>query len=83
MAIAELPKLNKRQYLFAEDEVIYPESDGMPMAESTTQYHDLTTIKGNAEILFADDPDVFVAGDLFWYPVEGNNAIRTASPFYC
>ena len=48
------------------------------MAESTTQYHYLTTIKGNAEILFADDPDVFIAGDLFWYPVEGNNAIRTA-----
>jgi Uma2 family endonuclease len=30
------------------------------------------------EILFANDPDVFVAGDLLWYPVEGNNTIRRA-----
>ncbi|WP_373508574.1 Uma2 family endonuclease [Thiocapsa sp.] len=26
-------------------------------------------IKENLEILFADRPDVFIAGDLLWYPV--------------
>jgi hypothetical protein len=39
------------------------------MAENTEQYEWLVKIKENLEILFADDPDVFVAGDLLWYPV--------------
>ncbi|MGK7890804.1 MAG: Uma2 family endonuclease, partial [Leptolyngbyaceae cyanobacterium] len=30
------------------------------------------------EILFADQPDVFVAGDLLWYPVQGDNTTRQA-----
>lgn len=30
------------------------------------------------EALFADNPDVFVAGDLLWYPVEGDPATRVA-----
>jgi hypothetical protein len=29
-------------------------------------------------LLFAADPNVFVAGDLLWYPVEGDNTIRNA-----
>jgi Uma2 family endonuclease len=28
--------------------------------------------------MYADVPDVFVAGDLLWYPVEGNNKISAA-----
>jgi len=47
----------------------------MPMAENTEQYTKLTTIKGNIEYLFKPDPNVFIAGDLFWYPVEGHNDI--------
>src|SRR5438045_15219 len=35
-------------------------------------------IKGGPEGVFRDQPDVFVAGDLFWYPVEGAPDIRTA-----
>ncbi|GCE96391.1 protein of unknown function DUF820 [Arthrospira platensis NIES-46] len=35
-------------------------------------------IKENLEILFANRPDVFVAGDLLWYPVEGDNKTRQA-----
>ena len=37
-----------------------------------------STIKEGIEAQFGDDPNVFVAGDLLWYPVEGNNTIRTA-----
>jgi Uma2 family endonuclease len=48
------------------------------MADNSKQFHWITTIAGNLEILFADDPHVFIAGDMFWYPVEGNNKIRTA-----
>ena len=35
-------------------------------------------IKENLELLFADHPNIFVAGDLLWYPVEGDNKISQA-----
>lgn len=56
----------------------YPESDGQPMSDNTVQYRWLTTIKSNLDWLFASDDQVFVAGDLLWYPVEGDNKIRQA-----
>lgn len=59
-------------------EIIYPDSDGEPMADNTKQFRWIVTIKENLEILFANNPDVFVAGDLLWYPVQGNNKIRQA-----
>ncbi|MBW4496858.1 MAG: Uma2 family endonuclease [Oscillatoria princeps RMCB-10] len=55
-----------------EAEIIYPESDGQPMADNTKQFRWIVTIKENLEILFAAIADVFVAGDLFWYPVRGS-----------
>src|SRR5207248_3008001 len=58
--------------------VIYPDSDGQPMADNTLQFEWITTIKGNLDALFLDNPNVFVAGDLLWYPVEGNNTLRFA-----
>ncbi|GBC94671.1 hypothetical protein HRbin16_00455 [bacterium HR16] len=61
-----------------ERKVFYPDSDGQPMADNTIQFECIVTIKGNLELLFADHPDVFVAGDLLWYPVEGNAEIRQA-----
>src|SRR3954467_1728542 len=61
-----------------QDEIEYPESDGEPLAENTLQYEWITTIKGGLDIVFRDDPNVFVAGDLFWYPVAGGNTTRRA-----
>ena len=58
--------------------IVYPESDGQPMAENTKQFDWIVTIKCGLETLFADDPLVFVAGDLLWYPVENQPKIRTA-----
>ncbi len=60
------------------DEINYPCSDGQPMADSTIQYEWITTIKGGCDALFKDEPNVFVAGDLLWYPVEGSNTICQA-----
>jgi Uma2 family endonuclease len=57
----------------SQSEVIYPDSDGKPMADNTKQFRWIVTIKENLEWLFADDPNVFIAGDLLWYPVEENN----------
>ena len=48
---------------------LYPSSDGKPMAESDIHYEWITTIKENLVSLFADDPMVYVAADMFWYPV--------------
>ena len=59
-------------------DVIYPDSDGKPMADNTKQFRWIVTIKENLELLFADQPEVFVAGDLLWYPVEGDNKTRQA-----
>lgn len=53
--------------------IIYPESDGQPIADNTKQFRWIVVIKENLELLFATNPDVFVAGDLLWYPVEGDN----------
>ncbi len=58
--------------------IIYPESDGQPMADNTLQFRWITVVQGNLAVLFADRPDVFVAGDLLWYPVEGRADIRRA-----
>lgn len=59
-------------------ELVYPESDGKPMADNTKQFRWIVTIKENLEILFASQSDVFIAGDLLWYPVEGNNKLCQA-----
>jgi Uma2 family endonuclease len=59
-------------------DIVYPESDGKPMADNTKQFAWIVKIKENLEILFKSNPDVFVAGDLFWYPVKGSNRIKLA-----
>lgn len=59
-------------------EIVYPDSDGQPRAENTLQFRWIVTIQGGLDALFAHDPNVFVAGDLLWYPVEGSNTIRVA-----
>lgn len=62
----------------SKQEIVYPDSDGQPMADNTKQFRWIVNIKENIESIYQDDPKVFVAGDLLWYPVEGNNAIRQA-----
>ncbi len=59
-------------------EIEYPDSDGEPIAENTLQFRWIVTLHGGLTVLFRDRPDVFVAGDLLWYPVEGDNTYRMA-----
>jgi Uma2 family endonuclease len=63
----------------SKPEIIYPESDGKPMADNTKQFRWILAIQQNIDWLYANDPQVFVAGDLLWYPVEGQTQI-TAAP---
>lgn len=61
-----------------EEELRYPESDGKPMADNSKQFRYIVTIEGNLEILFGENPNVFVIGDMLWYPKEGHPEIRQA-----
>ncbi len=58
-------------------EIDYPESDGLPMAENDWQFDAIVQWKLILDHHFADR-DVYVAGDMFWYPVEGNPKIVIA-----
>jgi Uma2 family endonuclease len=58
--------------------VIYPDCDGNPIADNTRQFRWIVLIKENLDFLFDDDPNIFIAGDLLWYPEEGNNKLRQA-----
>jgi Uma2 family endonuclease len=62
----------------AQNQIIYPERDGQPMSDNTKQFRWIVTIQGGLDSLFKDNPEVFVAGDLLWYPVEGDNKTRIA-----
>ena len=48
-------------------EIVYPESDGEPMADNTRQFRWIVTIEGGLDARFADDP---------WTPPE---VLRIAS----
>ena len=67
--VAQLPTPNQ---------IEYPDSDGKPMSDNTKQFRWITTIKYNLDWLFTTDENVFIAGDLLWYPVEGNPKRRVA-----
>jgi Uma2 family endonuclease len=58
--------------------VVYPDSDGKPMADNTLQFEWITILKTGFDALFADRADVFVAGDLLWYPVLGRPDVSVA-----
>src|SRR2546428_4586077 len=62
--------------------VVYPESDGLPMADNTKQFRWIVTVQGGLDAVFRDEPNVFVAGNLLWYPVEGNNTISIAPDIF-
>jgi len=59
-------------------QIVYPDSDGKPMADNTLQFRWIVKLQGGLDVLFRHAPEVFVAGDLLWYPVEGNNTLCTA-----
>lgn len=59
-------------------DILYPDSDGKPMADNTLQFRWIVTIKEGLDWIYQDDPNVFVAGDLLWYPVEGKPSICQA-----
>lgn len=63
---------------FTEKAIVYPDSDGKPMSDNTKQYQYIITIQVGIDSMFENDPQVFVAADLLWYPVQGRPDIRAA-----
>jgi Uma2 family endonuclease len=70
--------MNARLQLPRRSDPLYPDNDGAPIAENTLQFRWIVTIKENLELLFLDRDDVFVAGDLLWYAVEGDPSVCLA-----
>jgi hypothetical protein len=63
----------------APDEgIVYPDSDGRPMADNTKQARWMAMLYGNLCALYRDVADVFVAMDLLWYAAQGRPSVRTA-----
>jgi Uma2 family endonuclease len=50
-------------------DVLYPDSDGQPMADNTQQYRWIVRLVSNFRQLLQGQT-AFVAGDLLWYPVK-------------
>jgi hypothetical protein len=72
------PRKGPPARLFGPPHVNYPGHDGRLMWNDDLQAKWMIKIKGSLDGLFRDDPNVFVAGNLLWYPVEGNNRTRLA-----
>src|SRR4051812_37209298 len=63
-------------------EIEYPCSDGKPMADNTRQFEWIYFLWANLVLLFRQHEDVFVWGNQFWYPVEGQTEICNAPDVY-
>ena len=59
-------------------DLVYPESDGAPLGENTRQIQAIIALHNGFTAHFLPRPDVFVASDLFWYPVEGEPKVVQA-----
>ncbi len=55
-----------------QERLLYPESDGRPLADNTRQLRWLVILYGNLSALFREEEDVVVFADLLWYPVYGD-----------
>jgi Uma2 family endonuclease len=60
------------------EQMEYPDSDGKPMSDNTIQARWIVLFYTNLMAMFGGRDDVFIAADLLWYPVEGNNKLRQA-----
>ena len=59
----------------ADDEALYPSSDGRPMAENTWQERAILNAAGDLGVA---RPEALVAADILVYPEEGNDKNRVA-----
>ena len=63
-----------------QDDRFYPSSDGKPMAENTEQYRWIVLIAENLAAIFSQNPNIFIAADLLWYPIAASDRV-TGEPY--
>src|SRR5262249_8845805 len=63
----------------AAKHIDYPDSDGRPMGETPRHVKNIMNSVQILDAWFADDPQVYVAGNMFLYYVPGNR-LRHVSP---
>lgn len=63
----------------ASGPVYYPSSDGKPLAETDLHRDEMVRCIETLSAAFADDPHVYVSGNLLLYSEEGNPR-RSVSP---
>ncbi|MEZ5326041.1 MAG: Uma2 family endonuclease [Verrucomicrobiales bacterium] len=78
LTIEDVERVNAPYPADALKPVHYPDSDGNRMADNTRQFRYIATLKGGFDNYYRQRDDVFVAGDLLWYPIEGDNKTRYA-----
>jgi Uma2 family endonuclease len=59
-------------------EILYPESDGKPMADNSIQFNWIVYLKSNLDRLLKRAPNVVVIGNMLWYAVEDEPSICAA-----
>ncbi len=57
---------------FVREEIEYPSGDGKPMAETPRHRQNLTDLIDMLSGWYADEPKVYVSGNMFIYYVRGN-----------
>lgn len=64
----------------SDGSIFYPESEGQlrPEPANTRQFRCIAALVGNLTALFRERPDVSVCGNLLWYPIKSEAAIREA-----
>src|SRR4051794_8547151 len=51
--------------------IVYPESDGKPMADNSEQARWIVILFGNLLALYREEAEVLVGANLLWYPRQG------------
>ncbi|MEW6364315.1 MAG: Uma2 family endonuclease [Acidobacteriota bacterium] len=66
------PALPPLQSIIDENGIVYPDSDGKPMAENDQQYRSIVRTRFSLELHFRDRADVYVGSDLLVYYEQGD-----------
>jgi Uma2 family endonuclease len=69
-------------FLARPGEIVYPESDGEPMADNSIQFGWIVVLYDNLAALFRERQDVFVSGNQNWFPRQGETDYFKAPDVY-
>ena len=77
--VSKFIKSGLRRPLEEDDlSIFYPDSDGVPLAETDFQFYPLTETVHALRLHFAERPDVYVSGDMLMYYRMNDNTVRVA-----